>query len=439
MGSTLRRTALHGLSLAGLLLLLAAAAQAFPCEKLARAQDCRTVMSSPLPEEEKLLAVASMIDQPRDWNIAVEPAGPPEGTRVVNTELVRNAWIRIMAVVPSVYEGSVLLTPGSGEVVALSGFEVRTPSGTERGDCRTTYSLRHSSRTAVSVNGVSLGGGKVVRYIADRDMAFRAELVVSTELTVRHYRWTRVRDRLVCSYARTEVRRGNTATSDALQARLYRPVLKPALRVVNQYYGITQVRASVPNASWYRIDFGNGAYYEEHHATLEPFLAPPPYYILNFRVSNASGSAYRAIRQADGSIYVSGVKDCKVTVGDYFRNQTLPCNLRFTPANLTIATDKTIYKAGEPITVTIAPSGRRAEISYANLTLNATGRAVFKAQSGASLITARSDGIETYRVVSVETGAWSTAIRIVLGFIAVYIVWRVLVRLLGGAYDLWHS
>ncbi|MEK6838037.1 MAG: tyrosine-type recombinase/integrase, partial [Nanoarchaeota archaeon] len=77
-----------------------------------------------------------------DWNTKIQFSEAPEGTQKSSNGYITDAWLRTIAVMPSVISKDRLLTPGIGTIQNAYNYRVEMPSGTDSGDCRTEFSIR---------------------------------------------------------------------------------------------------------------------------------------------------------------------------------------------------------------------------------------------------------------------------------------------------------
>jgi len=332
MGNTLHRVTLRSLTAIALMLAATPFVTGFPCERTTYVNDCTIVMQSALPDAEKLDVVAGMIDDTYAWNTQFIVHDLPEGTRIVNDGVVRNAWIRIFAVMPSAYQNETLLSPGYGTVVAKGAYTVEKPTGTERGDCKTTYPrLDHNSEIQHTLNDKAIGTGETARFNTTASMFdIHASLVIHTELTVKHYRLQRVGKRLVCAFSRTEIRKRTTTVTDSLRAVRHEPKITYSFNATKTYFGITQATFTAANQSWFRLQFGPETFYEEHTAALDPFFTLKPYYTLHYRVQPVVTVTHRNLRYDNNTFQITTPTACEITLGDLFQAHAYPCSTNST-------------------------------------------------------------------------------------------------------------
>jgi len=382
MGNALPRQSIHGLSIVLLLLIAAGGASAFPCERSNYVDDCQTVWNANLPETEKEVVTASMITDTKTWNRNI-PHGttPPENTTTVSTDIVKNAWVRILSITPSAYDNDTLLSPGYGELQVRYHFDIQQPSGTERGDCKTVHKLQYDSQTTTYLNGLQIGTGETIPYTANADMTFVSQLAVNTEHTLQHYRWKRVKRSLICAYSSTEIRQVKTLAQDRVSARLHRPSMSYSFIVQDEYDGVHQITFNATNDARFRLQFAPDAFYEESTRHLEPFFTLKPYYARQYMVVLANTTASRNVWHNNGTYWTTALDGCTITLGDLFQNQTYPCNTSIQAST---------------------PNEPRA----------------------------------TYNP---NVSAWKAALELSSTVLISYLIGKTIVKLVGGTYDLWNS
>ncbi|MEK6822863.1 MAG: hypothetical protein AABY13_03460 [Nanoarchaeota archaeon] len=402
-------------------LLVATAAIAFPCERTLDPDSCRAVLIAGLPEHETQSILASMIADTRAWNGAITPQGPPAGTSGINRGIVRNAWVRILAVTPSAYDGDVLLIPAQGEVLTLHSYKITTPSGTERGDCRTRYSLQYTSTLDIRANGKLIGHDRVSAYTVDSDADFQAELRITIRLAVKHYDWQYDDDGKRCVYSRTEQRKDVVTVSDSLSARLHRPKITARIETLADQNGGVEIRPVVLGAMRYTLRAGD-AVFEQQSAELEPFLGPGPYYPFQQRVRAVNRTRIEGMRYGNqGIVVVPSV--CSFELSDYFTSRAQSCAIDANLEPLSISTERTFYQKGEDVHVHVNGADS-VQLSYADTVQIVAQDATLKAAQGHSMIHVQAGGRNAWKAISVESGAWDSVWAALSAAPVVLVLWR---------------
>lgn len=162
---------------------------ALDCSKLANQELCEEIMNSGITTEEKDYLLADIMsdskhypdhEMVRSWNSRISTATAPNGIAKQNNGYIKNAWVKLLAVMPSVLENNVLYIPKNGQILTGANHDVQIPSGTEAGDCRTERSLiENTANIMIYTNGRSVGSGNKVSYTVSGPHRFLEHLLCS--------------------------------------------------------------------------------------------------------------------------------------------------------------------------------------------------------------------------------------------------------------------
>ena len=136
-----------------------------------------------------------------NWNTALDLVDPPEGMTLVDSVLVKDVWVTLASVMPSVFFNGTLMVPSEVTVLSSYGFDYElqsdlpqeSPTNTNSyGDCRTRFSLVNvEDEFNLYVDDSLVSHEKLTEVTLDDDAIITAELVASVDVNVEHYRWKR--------------------------------------------------------------------------------------------------------------------------------------------------------------------------------------------------------------------------------------------------------
>ena len=136
-----------------LFLVLISSASAIDCNMLDNKELCKQIQSSGLSQSDKDYLLSDIIadqknfpahDFVRDWNLQVDTSKKPIDIKDYNQEFIKNAWAKILIIMPSVKENNIIYHTSQGEVLSAFDYDVQLPTGTESGDCKTKYYLEEN-------------------------------------------------------------------------------------------------------------------------------------------------------------------------------------------------------------------------------------------------------------------------------------------------------
>ena len=150
------------------LVLLLPSAIAFNCNSLSGGdlQVCNSIQNTNLSQTDKDLLISDIFNKNKtspdfdfvyQWNTNLNIPNSPNG-KTYSSSVINNAWIKIIALMPSIIENNTLYSSNAGKLQTAYNYNYKLPSGTASGDCNTHYSL--SSKTEqlnVFINGNLIG------------------------------------------------------------------------------------------------------------------------------------------------------------------------------------------------------------------------------------------------------------------------------------------
>lgn len=155
---------------------------------------------------------------------------PPLGVRSASSGSIRDAWVKITAISPSVIEGNMTFLNSSGRIRAEYAFTFVLPDKTAPGDCKTTYSPEGYNYTlAIFQNGIQINKNsqKDAQFaLNNSSVGFDANLSIVAGYQARHYVWVTHCDddgdcHETCEYAYTQNVTDSLNLSDSEAGVLY--------------------------------------------------------------------------------------------------------------------------------------------------------------------------------------------------------------------------
>ncbi|MFH0797785.1 MAG: hypothetical protein V1906_00050 [Candidatus Woesearchaeota archaeon] len=299
-------------------------AYSFDCGKIEDAGLCEDIMSSGLSETDKDALIVSMLSESdlpehdfvKAWNTRLPFVEAPDGVETKSAGYVYGAWMKIVAVMPSVSEDGTLYSNGKGEIQVAYNYKVSRPRYYL--DCRTDYVDRQlEANLNVYANGRLIGSGKLVGFESYEDTSFRAELVIRHNVEVRHYRYTYEDGRKVCRYSRSDYAGSSVALEDKQDTKYYPGKVSGGITDLKGYYGTTEGRIDALGITGFRLDFKDSRYWlSDYSYGLDYGLKP--YYALTVTAGPSESKGIRNML-VDGNIFkVRDTSDCNLTLYSHF-------------------------------------------------------------------------------------------------------------------------
>ncbi|MBT4445618.1 hypothetical protein HOC96_00050 [archaeon] len=341
-------------------------------------------------------------------------------TEVQSSGYIKDAWIGIVSLEPSIKIDNELYSPGFADLIYAYDYNIQTPSGTMQGDCKTEYSISNNHQINTYLNNEA-----TEEISFTQDSIVRKELTVTATINIKHYTWQAIGGRMRCAYSSSQSTSSNLTVEDSLEVKYYNEEPDYQLEYTNQVYTTTHGNYSIINATAYNITFDESTViqkdwyydYEIDNQDIITILAHP---YETRELENINLDNYNFV--------IPDSNSCQITLYTHFSIKTDDCQDDTNFETILLSTDKQFYKPGETIYVTVKPSV--VSLSYLDDLQETSGGTEFIAsQSG--LITATVEGKEVSQMVHVSTGNWQVlwSLLLVGGFLYVIgnvanVLWR---------------
>jgi hypothetical protein len=399
--------------------LLLPSAIAFECNSLSGGdlQVCNYIKSTNLSQIDQDLLISDIFNKNKttpnfdfvySWNTNLQINSPPDN-KYSSSGTIINAWIKIIALMPSIIDNNTLYTSSNGKLLTVYNFQFGSlPSGTEYRDCSTYYSWdSQTSNLNVYLNNNYIGSNKITSYQiynSPENLSFKAELTITARYKVEHYRWELINGYKRCRYYSTEYRTDSLKILDNLTAKLYKNQLSSSFRITDKYLNITQGVLQADNFTNLKISFNNSFYRETKYTYSLNYTLP--FYVLTIKAEPYKDIELSNIHIDKNSnnltFTIKDTSNCKIQLYDFFSSTSKDCDLSFNESNFSIRTDKINYYENDTIKVYLNPSNLRLNISYANQSLIANNYTELKAVLYENKITAKIDDKETSWFINVN-------------------------------------
>jgi hypothetical protein len=409
--------------------MLLPSAIAFNCNSLSGGdlQVCNSIQDTNLSKADKDLLIADIFNPNKttpnfdfvyQWNTNLNIPNSPDGS-VHSAGTIKEAWIKIMALMPSIIENNILYASKNGKLMTAYNYKASLPSGTESGDCKTSYhSLAEKETLNVYLNDNLIGNNKISSYIINSNpdnLNFVSKLNIQSSYYADHYKTKKycskydkkgncIKYSTKCQFSYTEKRTDTLTLSGSFNAKLYKSQINSSFKITNQYSGITQGVLTATNYSQLILSFNNSFYQENKY--LYSLNYTLPYYVLTLKAEPIETSSFNNIHiEKNQTQILFNVKDssnCQVKISDYFSSQIKSCDLSFNKINFSIQADKTIYFENDTIKVYIYPNDVLVNITYGNQSKLAKNYTEFKAVIFENIISAKLNNSEASWLIAVN-------------------------------------
>ncbi|VVB58653.1 Uncharacterised protein [Candidatus Anstonella stagnisolia] len=192
-------------------------------------------------EQKKMLIMDNLVQnssspalgESRNWNYALQfTKYPPDNSSTASSGSIRDAWVRVLSLQPSVILNSTgqLFINGTGELYSQAGFSFVVTKQNFGGDCRTDYAVCGYNYAIQNYdNGQGIGSGTKANFsvlqVHNSSNVFQSRLSVNSEYFIHHYHLVRhCVGRFcftTCDYYRSDDVRNSLSATDNKTAYYY--------------------------------------------------------------------------------------------------------------------------------------------------------------------------------------------------------------------------
>jgi hypothetical protein len=439
------------------LLLVLPSAFAFQCSLLEISQQsfCNQIMQSNFTSQEKdaLMTLLMYIDREKPnyelvsfWNQEIRASNPPQNVTITNKGTIRNAWMRIFGVMPSVIENNTFYVSNKGNLQAEYNYSYQLPSGTASGDCRTDYSF-YADRTLLNttLNGKQVGLSQVSNFdgLISKNATFESSLDIRLDTQVSHYKTTKyccatrksycIKWCTKCSFSSNQIITDELILKDKLSATRYDLSPNVTINGLDRYSNNFKGKLNINNLTYLSLLIGNSSY-ERSSFVYDFNYSFYPYNFITLKANpiyqeNTQG-LFITNRSQDGLIFLSpNSKNCSLTFATHFNSYKQDCILEADKINLTLKTDKFHYLDNETINLTIIPEDILVNVTYGNGTFSGKGSIFLKARYPNNKISIIYKDYETDVFINViNQSHWFTAVNLLIFILLNYLFYKIIVR-----------
>lgn len=416
----------------GMLLLLAIAllpvAAGFDCSKTTLYDQCVSIQSSNLTQDERDLLLVNLLSNTHsfpnhalvlNWNQGLNTSSPPENQTIVQSTYITDAWMTLLGVMPSVVKEGVLLVPSTVTIQSACHYNLTLPQNfqaasypqTSQGDCKRTYQVQTNTATLQVFDGSTVLGSNISFAASPSfNATLHAVYDIVANILIKHYAWRSyccrrehggcVRWCGQCNFKRNEVSSDRVTLHDYLNTTTYQPPQPVELQLLSRYGSSTAAFFAAHDQNVLLAT--NESHYTENHYYYDLLFTKRPYYVLQVQARPQEASLANNTNLANTSLIFRG-SNCTLTATDFFTTTTTPCNETLVAEPLNISTDKLIYDVGEPVRVTVVPANLSVVLQYGNITFNTTGEAQLTATPYDNTLTAVAGQSKAITVIHVQT------------------------------------
>ena len=267
----------------------------------------------------------------QEYNLNIEITEPV--TNTTDSTYIKNAWLSILTVFPSVIENDIIYTPNLTQVLSDYDYDVQLPSDyrssrypyTSSGDCkRTNHLTANNAQLSVYFNSVYQDDQELSEIYVNSNDTIEVELQISATVRTKHYEWDRYTRR--CEYDDSTYSSDSLTLSDMLDIMYYNITLETNLTFTGEYWNISRGTFFASNYSQFQINFNNSSYTSQRYY-YDLVFVHQPYYFAYLRANNYTSETVQGMNVYNNIFTVSTPTECNLYAYNHFFELNTSCDL----------------------------------------------------------------------------------------------------------------
>ena len=412
---------------------------------------CMGILNTNLTDVEKSLLISNLDYSSKFYpdhsfiyqrNTLISTPNPPNGVYVYNGQYVRNAWVSLLAVMPSIIYNNALYVPNKTTTLSFYNYQTLIPSNyyssgypsTSSGDCKRIYTLTQNTfENKVYVNNNYQGSGKSVSCSINQDSEIKSVYSIFVNVNIDHYSWYRYCCKRSygrctkycndCNFNYQQQTQDNPVLSDSLNVKYTKSNLFADIKSINSYDS-TKFGLNYSNSIELTFQNSKFSFYQYVYSIN---YSKYPYQFYTLKADDYKQESSTNILKDGSNFIIKNTNNCTIKAFDWFYTIQKSCILDNSSTSISISTDKLSYLEGDDILVSIIPSNIVISLSYNNQTINALGSYTFKANVSDNKISASYKASRADKIIFVSDGSkFALALKLILLFVLIYLIYKIL-------------
>jgi len=328
---------------------------AFPCERTSNESICESVALLNISETEEDALYSALVYEDssypnhalvKEYNLNISMNESPNEFFVRDGRFIKNAWLVLASIMPSVYQGVTLLVPEETSVLSHYDYDISIPpdefysfyEGMDGQVCRVHHKLSSDiASVTVLLDEDEIGNGTLADVHVLNSGALSSQLRIDAIVKQDVYVW----DEYCCRRGksggcirwcgRCEPSYSETLSDRVVVSQMRNVELsevKPVASVtpLKKYYGSTLGNFTATNYSTLVLSLQDSIYTEQNYFYDLRFDLKP-YYFATLVAKKSGNKIRKNIQVVNQTFVVKNVANCSVSAFNHFYNSTTDCNL----------------------------------------------------------------------------------------------------------------
>ena len=335
----------------------------FNCYLTSNINRCNQIINSNISENQKDQLLSSLLYNSTNYpdhefifnyNTKIKVNLSIENLTIINSTYIKNGWLSLLTVMPSVLEDNTLFVSSTTFVLSEYDYFIEVPKDyiskgypkIKNGDCKTIHTLIENISTLnVLVNNENQGSLKLNPVNIKEDSIITDKLNIKSSIKQDHYHWKQyciskkngrcVKYEYRCEYFSTDYLKDEVNLEDSINVKYYN--IKPLvnIKVLDYYNNVTKLQFNAKDFDSLTINFNNSYYSEQRYVYSLEFIKKP-FYIAVLKAEKVDiKKNYGLVSGLNNTIFISSSfaqdfsksLNCKLNSFNHFFNFSSGCNL----------------------------------------------------------------------------------------------------------------
>jgi len=256
-----------------------------------------------------------------NYNSAIIVSSPPDNTTIISGKYIKDAWIKILTIQPSIILDNLLYIPENYSVRTAYSYNIVLPnnysSNSKYGICSITYNLENEHTILNNYNNF-------ININSYADILTEYIISVSIKAVEKHWIISCNGHCYKCVYYNTYYYPETIIVNDSIRVRKYISNIRADASIINEYYNTTKIILNILNNSIFILRLDNSSYIESRFIYNAVFINRP-YYMLQLQAIRQNSSLINNLVVSDGILYAPKSISCYYIYEDFFNNYTKNC------------------------------------------------------------------------------------------------------------------
>lgn len=316
----------------------------FNCQLTSNMKECNNILNSNIPEYQKDQLLSSLLYNSNNhpdhnfifnYNKDIKADSNIENLTIVNYKYIKNAYLVILTVMPSILENynrtllgkafteNTLYVSNSTYVLSEYNYTIVLP--TDNNKCKTKYTIiENKANFNVLVNNQVQGSNKLQLIKIDKDSIIKDTLSINIIIKQENYKLINGK----CKYSSTNYIKDQVNLEDNINVK-YDSIKEPNIniKVLDYYHDTTKLQFNADNFSSFTINFNNSHYLEQRYI-YSVYFTKKPLYIAFLKADKVDIKKSNIISGLNRTLFIKAfTENCTISSFNHFYSINKDCNL----------------------------------------------------------------------------------------------------------------